>query len=120
VRLRIDLGRQRARWNNRVHARLHAHGLRYPVTDLFGQDGRAWLASQELPVQTRPVLDSCLQRIDPYSQPIRIPEKRMKSCAPADPRVPWLTSIPGIGPYSAQVLLAEIGPIERFATKRQL
>ena len=120
VRLRIDLGRQRARWKNRVHALLHAHGARSPVTDLFGQAGRAWLRTVELPAGTMPVLASCLEMIDQCSQPIRIQEKRMKTCAQADPRVEWLSSIPGIGSYSALVLLAEIGPIERFRSKRQL
>jgi len=120
VRLRIDLGRQRARWKNRVHALLHAHGLRCPVSDLFGRAGRAWLATVTLPAGTQPVLASCLERTDQYSQPIRIQERSMKRSAAVDPRVPWLTSIPGIGSYSALVLLAEIGPIERFADKKQL
>jgi transposase len=120
VRLRIDLGRQRARWKNRVHALLHAHGLRPPVSDLFGRAGRAWLGTVGLPAGTKPVLASCLEMIDQCSQQIRVQEKRMKLCAQADPRVPWLRSIPGIGDYSALVLLAEIGPIERFASKRQL
>ncbi len=120
VRLRIDLGRQRARWKNRVHALLHAHGVRSSASDLFGQAGRAWLSTLPLPTDTRPVLDSCLEMIDQYSQQIRIQEKRMKLRAAADPRVRWLRSIPGIGAYSALVLLAEIGPIERFASKRQL
>jgi transposase len=120
VRLRIDLGRQRARWKNRVHALLHGHGLRPPVSDLFGQAGRAWLASIALPAGTRPVLDSCLEMIDQYSRQIRVQEVSMKRCAQADPRVRWLSSIPGIGSYSALVLLAEIGPIERFVSKRQL
>jgi len=44
----------------------------------------------------------------------------MKLCAQADPRVRWRRSIPGFGDYLALVLLAEIGPIERFASKRQL
>lgn len=120
VRLRIDLGRQRARWKNRVHALLHAHGLRPPVSDLFGRAGRAWLAAVELPAATQPVLTSCLEMIEQCSQQIRIQEKSMKVCAQTDPRVAWLTSIPGIGSYSALVLLAEIGPIERFADKKQL
>jgi transposase len=120
VRLRIDLGRQRARWKNRVHALLHAHGLRCPVSDLFGNAGRAWLGTVELPAATRPVLDSCLEMIDQCSRQIRVQEKCMKCRAEADPRVRWLTTIPGVGRYSALVLLAEIGPIERFADKKQL
>ena len=120
VRLRIDLGRQRTRWKNRVHALLHAHGWRPAVSDLFGAAGRTWLATIELPAGTRPVLESCLEMVDQCSQQIRIQERNMRRCAAADPRVRWLTSIPGIGSYSALVLLAEIGPIERFGDKRQL
>ena len=42
LRLRVALGQQRTRWKNQVHATLHRHGLRPPVTDLFGLAGRAW------------------------------------------------------------------------------
>jgi transposase len=44
----------------------------------------------------------------------------MEAWAHSRSEVRWLVSVPGIGPYSALVVLAEIGDIRRFASKRQL
>src|SRR5271170_3632355 len=44
VRLRISLGQHRAALKNQVHAVLHQHGKRAPVTDTFGRKGREWLS----------------------------------------------------------------------------
>jgi transposase len=44
LRLRISLGQERTSYKNQIHATLHQHGLRAPVSDLFGRQGRAWLA----------------------------------------------------------------------------
>jgi len=35
-------------------------------------------------------------------------------------RAQWLQTVPGIGAYSAMVILGEVGEIERFSTKRAL
>jgi len=40
VRLRITLGRQRARAKNQLQAVLHQEGFKKPVTDVFGKRGR--------------------------------------------------------------------------------
>ena len=37
----------RTRFKNQLHATLHQHGLRAPVSDLFGKQGRAWLAHDD-------------------------------------------------------------------------
>jgi len=40
--------------------------------------------------------------------------------ARADPRVKVLTQLPGVGPFTALVLLAETGDISRFGSARKL
>ena len=40
--------------------------------------------------------------------------------ARSDPRVKVLTQLPGVGPFTALVILAEIGDITRFASARKL
>ena len=40
--------------------------------------------------------------------------------ARSDPRVKVLTQLPGIGPFTALVILAEVGDISRFASARKL
>lgn len=120
TRLRIRLGRERTRWKNQVHALLDQYGLRAPVSDLFGPRDRTWLGSLELPPAGRQVLDRSLQQIDRLELAIREEEERLRGLAQADPRAHWLMTISGIGGYSAMVLPAEIGEIERFPAKRQL
>jgi transposase len=120
VRLRTTLVRQRTRLKNQVHAVLHQQGLRSPQSDLFGRRGRLWLRSVKLPAQARASVDTCLHMIDCYDAEIQKQNRQLSEKAKHDERVRWLTSIPGIGECSAMMLLAEIGQIERFASKEAL
>src|SRR5690242_17132234 len=43
VRLRVTLGRERARMKNLLQSVLQQEGLRKPVSDVFGKRGRQWL-----------------------------------------------------------------------------
>jgi transposase len=52
LRLRMALGSDRARYKNQIHAVLHRHGERVPVSDLFGRSGRQWLIT--LPLSLAP------------------------------------------------------------------
>jgi transposase len=120
VRLRITLGRQRARLKNLLQAVLHQEGLRKPVSDLFGKRGRQWLAGVELSAAARLVVDTYLQLIEQLDGLIVERERELARAAAEDERARWLQTIPGIGAYSAMVILAEIGTIERFRDKRAL
>ena len=120
VRLRTTLVRQRTRLKNQVHAVLHQQGLRSPVTDLFGKRGRRWLAQAGINQSGRQTVQACLRMIDHYGEEIQKQNLQLSEKAKTDERVPWLTSMPGIGEVSAMMLLAEIGDIARFATKEAL
>ena len=120
VRLRATLVRQRTRLKNQVHAILHQCGLKHGCTDLFGRKGRQWLASRKLPPTAAMAVTTYLTLIDQFTSQVEQQDQRVKSFTRTDPRAGWLMSIPGIGPYSAMLLLAEIGDIQRFAHKRAL
>lgn len=120
VRLRISLGQHRAALKNQVHAVLHQHGQRPSVSDVFGKKGRQWLEQLALPKVARHTVQTYCTLIDPISQQMRVQDGELKNMAADDPRVKWLTSIPGIGVYSAMVLLSEIGEIQRFGTAKSL
>ena len=120
VRLRISLGQHRAALKNQVHAVLHQHGHRPPGSDVFGKQGRQWLAQIPLPAAARNTVNTYCSMIDQISGHVREQDQQLKQTAAADPRVRWLTSIPGIGVYSAMILLAEIGEIQRFGTAKSL
>ena len=120
VRLRATLVRQRTRLKNQVHAVLHQQGLGSPVTDLFGRKGRQWLNTVKLPPQARESVNVCCQLIDSYDRQIENQNLQLREKARSDARARWLMTIPGIGEYSAMLLLAEIGDIGRFTSKQAL
>ena len=120
VRLRISLGQHRASFKNQAHAILHQHGLRPPVSDAFGKKGRAWLKKIPLPAMARGSLDTYCALIDEVSQHIQVQDRQIGVMAQGDQRSQWLATIPGIGKYSAMILLAEIGEVQRFPTAKAL
>ena len=119
TRLRVSLGRERTRWKNQVHAVLHQQGRRPPVSDLFGKQGRQWLAEVDLPPMARHAVDTYLSLIDLLQETIQLEEKNLRARVRTGHRRRWLVTIPGLGPYSAALVLAEIGDIHRFPSKPQ-
>lgn len=120
VRMRATLVRQRTRLKNQVHAILHQQGLRYEGSDLFGRSGRAWLKQVALPAAGGAAIQVYLKLIDAFSAQIQQQEQQLRKGWEKDARVTWLETIPGIGWYSAILLVAEIGDVQRFADKRAL
>ncbi|MFZ1012055.1 MAG: IS110 family transposase [Terracidiphilus sp.] len=120
TRLRITLGRQRARARNQLQAVLHQEGFLKPVADVFGKRGRAWLQGIELSAAARTVVDTWRGEVDCLDGLIAERTRELEQLAKADVRARWLQSVPGIGAYSAMVILAEIGDIQRFGNKRAL
>jgi len=120
ARLRIALGQQRTTAKNQLQAVLHQEGFAKPVTDVFGKRGRAWLGKLELSAAGRMVVDTWLQMVDHLDGLIAQQKRELERMAGEDMRARWLQTVPGIGAYSAMVILAEIGDIARFHSKRAL
>jgi transposase len=120
TRLRITLGQQRAKAKNQLQAVLHQEGFLKPVADVFGKRGRTWLAGLALSEAGRVVVEVWLKVVDQMDQAILEQEMALKKMAETDARARWLQTVPGIGAYSAMVILGEVGEIERFGTKKSL
>ena len=119
LRHRAQLVRLRTLLRNRIHAILADHGHGLPAGCWSGP-GRAWLAALELPAVSREIIDDDLALMDALQQPIDRLDQQVRQRAKADPRVTVLTQLPGVGMFTALVLLAEIGDITRFASARKL
>jgi transposase len=119
LRHRAQLVRLRTLLRNRIHAVLADHGHGRPE-GCWGGPGRQWLASLELPAVSREVIDDALALTGALEQPIGRLGAEVRQRARSDPRVQVLTQLPGVGPFTALVLLAEIGDISRFASARKL
>jgi transposase len=77
------------------------------------------LASLELPAVSRAVIEDGLALTGALQQPIDRLDWEVHQRARSDPQVKVLTRLPGVGPYTALVLLAEIGDITRFGSARK-
>jgi len=119
LRHRAQLVRLRTLLRNRAHAVLADHGHGRPAGCWSGP-GRQWLASLQLPAVSREVIDDALALMDALQQPIDRLDQEVRQRAKADPRVKVLTQLPGVGMFTALVLLAEIGDITRFGSARKL
>ena len=119
LRHRAQLVRLRTLLRNRIHAVLADHGHGRPGGCWSGP-GRAWLAALPLPAISREVIEDDLALIDALQQPIDRLDREIRQRDRSEPAVKVLTGLPGVGPFTALVLVAEIGDITRFGSARKL
>jgi transposase len=119
VRHRISLVRLGTRLRNRIHAVAADHGYDRSASYWTGP-GRGWLAELDLPATSREIITDCLVVIDGMAPVIDRLDGELHQHAKADPRVKTLTALPGAGEFTALVMLAEIGDINRFPRARKL
>ena len=119
LRHRVALVRLRTLLRNRIHAILAGYGHDRPAGCWSGP-GRAWLASLELPAVSREVTDDDLALIDALEVVIGRLDGEIRQRARSGPRVKMLTQLPGAGPFTALVILAEVGDVSRFGSARKL
>jgi len=120
LRHRVALTGMRSALKNRVHAILAKHGVTREHSDLFGKGGRLFLADLQLREASRRRLDSLMALIDDFDREIQATTVEIDQRAKADDRVDVLTQIRGVGPYTAMLIIAEVGAIERFPDARHL
>jgi transposase len=119
LRHRAGLIRLRTQQQNRIHAVVAGFGCDRAGSYLSGP-GRGWLAGLELPAISREVVTGALAVIDGLALLTGRIDGELRQHATADPRVKTLTALPGVGQFTALVMLAEIGDITRFGSARKL
>jgi transposase len=112
----VRLGTQR---QNRIHAVAADHGYDRAGSYWTGP-GRGWLAELDLPPVSREIVTDCLAFLDALAPVIERLDGEVHQRATADPRVQVLRALPGVGEFTALVMLAEIGDITRFPSARKL
>jgi transposase len=119
LRHRASLVRLGTQLRNRIHAVAADFGYDRPGSYWTGP-GRGWLAQLDLPPVSRQILTDCLAAIDALAPVIERLDGEVHQRARTDPRVKVLTTLPGVGEFTALVMLAEIGDITRFPSARKL
>jgi len=119
VRTRKSLVEARTAEKNRVRAVLTRTNNTYD-SELFGPTGREFLAELSLSDTDRTIVEAHLSIIDEYDQQIERLEEKIERRVLESPAAQRLLTIPGVGQYTAAVIVAEVGEIERFDEDKQL
>jgi transposase len=90
------------------------------MSDLFGRDGRVWLAEQMLPIDERLTVDGCLRQLDFLGSELEAIDRAIAEEVVGDEDVRRLMTIPGVDVITATTLRAVIGDVGRFPSARHL
>jgi len=120
VRHRASLVKMRSMTKNRMHAILAKEGIQTDVSDLFGKAGMLFLKSVQLREAHRFAMENYLKLLEELNERIDETSKHIEDLAKDDKQAQLLTTIPGIGIYSAMLILSEIGDISRFENEKKL
>jgi transposase len=118
---RAKLVRSRTRAKNECHAVL-ARNLkgRPPMTDVFGKQGRQWLAALQLPADESQTLEGCLREVDFLDSEVGLIESELAREALSSPQIRRLMSVPGVSLVSAAAFVAVVGEVDRFSSPKRL
>lgn len=124
LRERMYFVRMRTMIKNRVHTIFdrypeEAKPLK-PQTDLFGKAGREQLKQMNLSEVDRILVDRECDFIDELNKYIKATEGTIKSLVKSRSDIKRLMSIPGVGEFTAWLLVAELDQIERFRNAKKL
>ena len=114
VRQRIFLVKQKTKIKNKIHAELIKRGIEYK-RNIFTKAGREWLHSLKIPA-----IETYLSIMEKLEEEIKKMDKRLKEEEKKFKETELLKSIPGVSTFSALVILAEIGDVNRFPDEKKI
>ena len=120
LRYRAHTVRWATRAKNAVHGIVNRNGVGAPAGSLFGPKGRAFLQSVVLPELDRWEVEGQLARLDLLEEQIKELDREIRQRVKAEPVAQALEEIPGIGPFIALLLVAEVGDLDRFPSAKHL
>jgi transposase len=129
LRYRMTLVKMQTSLKNRIHATLHRHGIVHGLSDLFGKAGYAFLeglrdAGDEktglLRQSGRQTLGGYLKLLKQVRQQLAAVTRLVRRTVSSSREGECWRSLPGISWVLAYTILAETGPVARFAGHRKL
>ncbi len=114
VRQRIFLVRQRSKIKNKIHSELIKRGIEYRG-NIFTKHGKEWLHSLRIPA-----IETYLSVMEKLNEEVKKMDKNLRKIEKRFDEVALLKTIPGISTFSALVIMAEIGDVNRFPDEKKL
>jgi transposase len=120
TRRRVRLGRELAEAKIGLRALLARQNRQAPYRTPFGVRGLAWFRGEDFGWIENLVRDELLDRLRHFGRQMTIIDRHLARMAEAFPQVEALANIYGIGLFSALLIVAELGEVERFRTAKQV
>jgi transposase len=120
TRHRARLARQAAMAKTQLRSLLAIHNLGPLPFSAVGVRACAWFAQQDFGAAGNWVRDELLLRLAHYRQQLALLDKRLESLRCQTREVEALSDIPGVGLYTALLIIGELGEVHRFRTARQV
>lgn len=120
IRHRIRLVKARTQSKHAISAMLSKLNLSSGQTDTFGKKGRLFLNNLNLNESFKIQRQDMLAHIDFISERIKSIDRLLALKTKEYPQTAKLLEIPGIGIFSALLILSEIGDIQRFNSPKKL
>jgi len=120
LRLRSSLQRMRSTIKIRLRSILLKTGHDYEGYDILGKSGLAFCRGLEVRECYRVGLEHWCSEGEHLALQLKELDKLLESLSKSNPEAELLMTMPGIGLYSALLILSEIGEISRFKYSDQL
>lgn len=120
TRHRLSLVNMRVEVKNKIHAILRRHGIQTELNDIFTEKGISFLESIDLPMCDKFELEQYIALLRHFSKKIEETQERIEEIASDEPYARLLMTHPGINYYSALMVTAEIGDVQRFSSAKKL
>ena len=119
VRGRQKLVENRTEYANKIHGLLSDHGITRKMKPL-SVEGREFLRELSLPSPWNTLLESYIEMIETLTDEIEQLDAAIEDRAGSLKETQLLMSIPGVSYYSALMIYAEVGEIDRFDRDKEV
>ena len=110
---------KRTRAKIQIRALLRTQALRCPHKSLWTRCGMIWLHGLELGQILKGRIARLIKELQFLMRQVTALEKQLNELADRQPAVALLRTIPGIGPRSAEALVAYTDDVKRFSNRKQ-
>jgi transposase len=120
TRHRTRLVRGQAQAKIKLRGMLARLNREAPYKHPFGPRGLAWFHAQDFGPTENLIRDELLLRLSHFARHVAVVDQWLAELQREFPEVESLLDIHGIGPYSALVIIGELGEVERFHRANQV
>jgi transposase len=120
LRYRASLVSQRTGLKCKIQSILIKNGTQTEIADAFGKKGTQWLREMSLRESYRMEIDGYLRLIEATNRELKTIQEKLDQEIKVSEDGQRLMGIPGLGVYSALLVLSEIGDIQRFPSPKKL